>query len=121
MLRLLPKPGAGQDPPKQRRKWARAAALYLTPEESARVRAAMRNTARALGGYDVLAIVTGVPETSLKSAAFDKAPLGPGYALVVARAAQIPLESLLSGKMRPTDRCPTCGAHPADRRKVGAT
>lgn len=121
MLRLLPKPGAGQDPPKQRPKWKRADVLRLTDDEIRHLRAGLHNLRFALGGWKVVAMVTGIPQKTIESASMScgERPSGT-FALRVAKAAGLPVETLLSGELRVTDRCPTCGTHAADRRK-GAT
>lgn len=122
MLRIVhPAPsGQGSGPPK-RRKGQRSGALSLSADEIRHLRAALQNLRFALGGWDVVAEVTGIRRVTLEHAG-SKRSRRPHAAIAIraARAAGISVEALLSGKMRPTDRCPTCGTHAADRRKGGA-
>lgn len=108
MLRLLPKPGEGQgtDPPK-RRKGTRSRSLSLTADEVRHMRAALKNITRAYGGRDVLALVMGVPADTLSNA-MGRRPSGT-FALRLARAAGVSVESILTGSFTAAGRCPTCG------------
>lgn len=111
MLRLVhPAPsGQGIDPPK-RRPGSRSAALILTPEEVQHVRTAIRNLARAYGTWGCLALVMGIPEHSLQQAV-NRRNGRPSAAMVLlaARAGGTTVEQILSGKIAPAGRCPTCG------------
>jgi len=104
MLRLVhPAPqGKGTRPPKG----SRAPSLSPTPEERKRIKAAVRNIARAYGGYAVLVAVTELNRKTLeksdRSASF-------ALAIVVARAAGIPVETILSGVVSEAGRCAVCG------------
>ncbi len=123
MLRIVhPAPrGQGSDPPKRRRR-ERSAALSLTAEEGKHLAATLRNLRFGLGAWSVVAMVTGLPITLLTKVAQPgrKRGIHPAVALRAAKAAGLPVETVLSGAMRPADRCPTCGAHAADRRKGAA-
>jgi hypothetical protein len=116
MLRLVAPQGAqGQDPPK-RRKGAKPAALFLTPEEARHVRAALRNTARAYGGRDVLATAMGVSRGTIDGAAVSTRPLSGTFAIRLAQAAGVSVESILSGKLGDAGRCQACGHRAGDGR-----
>jgi len=110
MLRLVhPRPaGQGTDPP-ARRKGSRSAALFLTPDETRLVRAALRNTGRAYGGQAVLATVMGIPHAAVKRAAGARRRLSGTFAIRLARAAGVSVESILTGALTAAGRCPTCG------------
>jgi hypothetical protein len=104
MLRLVHPAPQGQDTrPSKGRK---PPALYPTADERKRIRVAIRNLARAYGGYDVLAAVIGVSANALfcseKRASF-------GLAVLVARAAGIPVEQLLAGRPHVAGACAVCG------------
>lgn len=120
MLRLAhPAPaGQGTDPPKRRR-GSRAPALALTPDEVRHLRAAIVATARAYGGFPVLAHVTGIPVQALYKAK-RRRPCGV-LAIRVAKAAGTPLEAILSGKLTEAGRCTACGSRAAERTQSTAT
>jgi hypothetical protein len=83
-----------------------AAALTPTHEERQRIYAAARNLARAYGGYDVLATVVGVPVGTLYHVRRDASY---AMAVVIARAARVPVEQLLSGQPHVAGSCALCG------------
>ena len=116
MLRIVhPAPrGQGSGPPK-RRKGQRSDAYSLTNDEARNVRRALKNLVFGLGGADVAALVLGVPIDSVYGRRKQR-PSGT-FAIRIAKAAGLPVETILTGKMRLADRCPTCGAHAADRGK----
>lgn len=120
MLRLVhpAREGQGTDPP-ARRKGSKPAALYLTAEETRHTRAALRNTARAYGGRDVLALVMGVPLVTLQRAGTARRRLSGTFAIRLAKAAGIAVEAVLTGAMNATGRCPTC-SHRAGAGRVAA-
>ena len=67
MLRLAhPAPAGNATDPPARRKRGPAPSLTLTHDEARRVGAAIKATARAYGGHDVLATVIGVPVHTLQ-------------------------------------------------------
>jgi hypothetical protein len=76
-----------------------------TPEEQKRINAAIRNVARAYGGRDVLASIMGVNEHSLRG----RRPRSYGFAVLLARAANISIEQILSGKPHVAGSCVLCG------------
>src|SRR5262245_5469602 len=96
MLMLVhPRPaGQGTDPPR-RGKGSRSTALRLTQEELRHLRAAIKNTARALGGMDVLASAAGLSMASLNMAAYGKSRGSVALARCVARAAGTTVEAVL--------------------------
>jgi hypothetical protein len=95
MLRLLPQPGEGQDPPRHRR-GVPAASLSLTQDEARHLRASIRNVARQhYGTLSKLAAALGVKPNTLT----DRRHPCPGLAIAVARVTGIPVEALLSGKL----------------------
>jgi DNA-binding XRE family transcriptional regulator len=114
MLRLAhPAPrGQGTAAP-ARRKWSRAPALSLTPDEARHLRASLANTARAYGGVDVLAAAMGVPVQTLYKASQERHIPAPGLAIRLAAAAGTTVEAVLGGKLADAGRCPTCGAKTA--------
>ena len=109
MLRVVPPPppaGQGTDPPKRR--GARSAALSLTPDETRAFRAALRNIARAFGGFPVLAGVVGVPVATLYHALGRSTSAA--LALRIARAAGLHVEALLTPTLSTVGRCNACGS-----------
>lgn len=112
MLRLVhPAPrGQGTDPSIRRRKGTKPIALTLTREEQRHVRAALRNTARAYGGNDVLALVLDVPRLTLHGFLKSNRTISGTFAIRLAKAAGVSVEALLSGTVADTSKCPTCGA-----------
>jgi hypothetical protein len=121
MLRLVhpPSGGNGTDPP-ARRKGIRAPSLSLTADETRRVRAAIRNAARAYGSLECLAAAMGVRPGSLRNASSSKGRR-PSVALAfgVARAIGVHVEAMLSGAMNEAGRCSTCGARAGAGRAAG--
>lgn len=103
MLRLVHPAPKGQISSCRTRRYS--AVLTPTLDEQNRVRAAAKNLARAYGGRDVLASVMGVPLGTIKNLC-----RGVSYAIaiLVARAANIPVEQLLSGKPHEAGACPLC-------------
>ena len=103
-LRLVhPAPqGQGTRPSKGRK----SPALYPTPDERARIRAAVRNLARAYGGYDVLAAVMGVSASALQTI---RRKTSYAVAVLVARAAGAPVETILRPGVADAGRCALCG------------
>ena len=80
-------------------------ALFPTKEERTHIRAAIRNAARAYGGYDVLSSVMGVPIGTLQSAGRKTSF---AVAVLVARAAGITVEQVLSGRPHEVGTCALC-------------
>ena len=89
-------------------KGQRSQALSLTRDESARLRAALKNLRRAYGGWDVLAAVTGIRANTLENIAYGTKGGSAAVALRVARAAAMPVEQLLSGGVVEARACPLC-------------
>jgi DNA-binding phage protein len=112
MLRLVHPAREGQDPP-ARRKGARSPALALSPSEATAFRAALRNVARAYGGFPCLAAVVGVPVETLYAATGRRGSPSPALVLRVARAAGMHAEALLSPVLSEVGRCNACGARAA--------
>lgn len=106
-LHLVRPQREGQENRSSRRK--QSSALSLTPRESNRVRAAIRTLRRAYGGYDVLASVMGIYPATLQEIVRRRSPGSFGVAVLLARAAGISLEALLS-PLKSVAVCPTCGA-----------
>lgn len=110
MLRLAhPAPsGQGTDPPKRRKRPSDA--LVLSDEEVRHVRQALRNLVFALGGNDVAAQVLGIATNSVSSAKSSPKHRPSGtLAIRIAKAAGVSVESILTGAIAITARCPTCG------------
>jgi hypothetical protein len=103
MLRLVHPSPKGQE--KRARKPHDRSHYTPTPEEQARIHAAIRNVARAYGGRDVLASVMGVSEGRL----LGRHTRSYGFAYLLARAAGIPVEQLLSGQPHFVGSCALCG------------
>jgi hypothetical protein len=101
MLRLAHPAPQGQGPtaPK-RRKGSRAPAFSFTAEEVRHFRAALANAARAFGGVDALAAAMGVRVTTLYAVKAKRCPCGL-LAIRLASAAGIPVETVLTGTLRP--------------------
>jgi hypothetical protein len=87
--------------------------LTLTPDETRHLRAALKNTAAAYGGFDVLASVMGLRVETLYQVAHRRP--GGTFAIRLARAAGMTVEAVLSGALNPAGRCPTCGSRVGDR------
>jgi hypothetical protein len=104
MLRLVHPAPKGQV--SSRPKGFKSPALFPTKEERLRIRAAIRNAARAYGGYDVLSSVTGLPIETLQRAGRQTSF---GVAVIIARAAGIPVEQVLTGKPHEAGSCALCG------------
>ncbi|MGK3995968.1 transcriptional regulator [Sorangium sp. So ce1024] len=87
---------------------ARRQCLTLTPTQSSRLRATLRNLRAAYGTWDCLAGVMGVARSTLRNIV--KGHDGGSFAMAMraAKAAGIPMEQLLGGLVA-ADRCPTCG------------
>lgn len=122
MLRLVrPAPeGQGIGAP-SRRKGARAPSLSLTAEEVRHARAALRNTARAYGGFACLAAVMGLTVDALHAASGNRGRnLSGTFALRLARAAGVSVEAVLTGVLGIAGRCPTCGHRAGDGRIVAS-
>ena len=91
--------------------------MSLTDEEAQHFRAALRNTARAYGGFPVLAEVIGVPVATLYQTVNKKRRRPSGIlAIRLAKAAGMSVEAILTGKLTPAGRCAACGSHMSDRR-----
>ncbi len=114
MLSIVKAPQEGQEKRASKPKRATSPALSLTPQESNRVRAAIRTLKRAYGGYDVLAAVMGVKAITLESIIWRRSPGSYGIAVLLARAAGVSVESLLS-PLASVEVCPTCGARKGAR------
>jgi DNA-binding phage protein len=114
MLRLVHPPPEGQGPRPPR--WRRASALFLSAAEALHLRIATRNAARAYGGVEVLAAVSGVPAATLYNVIGDKGRRpSAAVALRVAKAAGMSVEVILGGHLSEAGRCPTCGSRVGDR------
>jgi DNA-binding phage protein len=114
MLRLVHPADHGQDPPI--RKGRRSAALSLTVEETQHFRAALRNVARAYGGFPVLAGVVGVSVDGLRQALKKSRRGSAVLALRVAKAAGMTMEAIIGPTLTEAGRCAACGSRVADRR-----
>lgn len=103
MLRLVHPVPEGQE--KRTLKKGQRSQLTPPPEQQARIHAAIRNIVRAYGGRDVLASVMGIGEGLL----YGRRPRSYGFAYLLARAAGIPVEQILSGKPHEARSCALCG------------
>lgn len=111
MLRLLPPPGEGQDPPAERRHRGPSPSLSLTTDESRSLRATIRNAGRAYGSIACLADAMHIPVKTL----YKTKRHGAALALAVARAAGMTVEAVISGKLSDAGRCKACGSRVGDR------
>ncbi len=120
MLRLVHPAPQGQDPPK-RRKGRHAPALSLTTEEARRVRVALKNLRRTCDSWAAVAQATGIGEDTLKSVAYERKhhPTGT-FAVRLAKAAGVSVESILAGTIASVETCPTCGHRPGTGRLAAA-
>lgn len=113
MLHVVQALNEGQE--KRARKYKpRNPAFLPTSEESARIRAAIRNLSRAYGGRDVLAAVLNVRQHLLTEVVCRKSRGSYALAILLSRAAGISLEALLS-PLKSVEICPTCGARKGAR------
>lgn len=106
MLRLVHPRKEGQV---SARKIKKSASLFPTAEEADRIRATIRTLRVAFGGWDVLAEVTGVKQTTLEMIAHRRSPGSYGVAIALARAAGIPVEQILRPGVQEAGKCPVCG------------
>ena len=103
MLRLVHPAPKGQV--SARRKGAKNPKLTPTHDEQARIHAAIKNLIRAYGGRDVLAAILGCAPTRLTG----RYTRSYGMAVLLARAAGIPVEQVLTGKPHEAGSCALCG------------
>lgn len=109
-LRLVQPHDKGQEKHPSRRKSPR---LCITSAERARLRAAVRNLAKAFGSYECLAAVVGVPKHSLHHAG-STGKVSHSFAVAIARAVGMTVDQLI-GPLASVDVCPTCGARKGAR------
>jgi transcriptional regulator with XRE-family HTH domain len=107
MLRLVHPRPAGQE--KRASKKPRSRIHYPTPEESDRIRAAIRHLSLAYGGADVLAEVLGVRRKMLGEVLCRKSPGSYALAILLARAARVSVEQILRPGVQEAGKCPVCG------------
>lgn len=107
MLRLIQDPDPSQPSAPRRRP---TPLDPLTTDERRHVQQALRNLRLRLGGWDVVAAVTGASQKTLSNAASRRGRPSTALALRAARAAGVPLEALLAGSIRSVGSCATCGA-----------
>jgi hypothetical protein len=101
---------------RERVAWSRArpptetrASADLTPDEQARVRVAIVFLRTRFGTYPKLASAMEVNLRTLTLAASRRGTVSAGIALRAARAAKVPVETILTGAWPPPGMCPTCG------------
>lgn len=83
---------------------------WLTPEQAARVRAALRVLRIRLGGGQPLAKALGVRLQTVERLCSAKGkPPGAGAAIRAAALAGVPVEDVLSGAWPKAGSCPLCG------------
>lgn len=92
-----------------RKKSKRDVEADLTEEERARVKAALAFLRRRLGGVAALAKAMGVKPCRVLYAMGPRSTVSAGVAMRTARAARVPLESILSGDWPEPGACPYCG------------
>ena len=102
MLRLVHPAPEGQV--LTRKKFSRPESRSPNSEEQARIHAAIKNLIRAYGGRDVLASILGVNPGTLTG----RHKRSYSFAYLLARAANIPVEQVLSGKPHEAGACPLC-------------
>jgi hypothetical protein len=103
MLRLVHPSPKGQE--KRTSKGRRSESLTPNAEEQQRIYAALDSIARAYGGRDVLASVMGVSLEVVKG----RKPRSYGFAILLARAAGVPVEQILSPGLTDVRSCSVCG------------
>lgn len=104
MLRLVHPAPKGQE--NTRPKFVRSDVFTPTKAEQDRIRATIRNLSRAYGGRDVLASVMKVPAHTLHNMKRTKTF---ALAVLLARAAGITVEQILTGKPHEAGSCALCG------------
>ena len=107
MLRLVHPAPKGKVP--ARPKYQRSGALTPTPLESDRIRATLRNLKLAFGGWDVLAAVLNVKPEHIKNVFYRVSPGSYALAVLLARAAGVTVEQVLSDRPHEAGKCPVCG------------
>lgn len=107
-LRLVAPPGQGTDPLAVRKK-KRHKIPPLTPEETGRLRSAVRNLYKQFGSsWSCIAAVLDVSAAGLQEIASGRNRGSAAVAIRVARVAGISVEALLSG-LADAGKCSTCG------------
>ena len=117
MLRLVQPAPAGQGL-RTRKGRRQAPSLSLTTEEARHLRATLKNAVRAYGGAPVLASVMGVPLSTIHQASSPKRLTSGTFAIRLAKAAGVSVESVLTGALNAAGRCATCGHRAGDGRAV---
>ena len=100
MLRLVHPAPKGQENVISKRRAERVP----TPDEQNRIHATIKNLVIAYGGRDVLASILNVAKKSLSG----RRTRSYTTAVLLARAAGIPVEQVLSGKPHEAGACPLC-------------
>jgi hypothetical protein len=123
MLRLIHPAPEGQEgtrPPGKRRHVV-APTLFLSEEEVRHLRAATKNLARAYGSLDCLAKVMGLPiDTMYRATTTMGRRVSGTFAIRLAKAGGVSVETVLGGQLAAMGRCLTCGHKPGDGRIVAA-
>ncbi|WP_433927008.1 transcriptional regulator [Sorangium cellulosum] len=105
----LPECGQGGRVP-TRRPYHRSRSLYLTPDETRRLRAALRGIKARLGTWRaVSAAMGGVHARTLAGVACGINRGSPALVLLAARVAATTVERILSPGVVAADRCDRCG------------
>jgi hypothetical protein len=81
----------------------------LSPEEAARVKAALRFLAKRHGTWAALAKAMNVKHVTVRHAVDKNGGVSAGVALRAARAAGVAVEDILSGAFPKPGVCPHCG------------
>jgi hypothetical protein len=92
--------------------WRRPKAVHgpdLTQAEQGNARAALRVLKRRAGSWPELATLVGLRVGTAQSALKPNGSVSAGVALRIARAAGVPLETVLSGAWPAPNACPHCG------------
>lgn len=84
--------------------------ILWTAEESARLRAGLKNARAMFGTWACLADAMHVRKSAVQATAGGKVRVSGAIAIRLARALGIPLEALLRGLTNVPKVCPTCGA-----------
>lgn len=95
-------------PPRKPRTRTRAAPPF-SPEEQARLRAALKTARGMFGSWACLAAAMGLPDGRLPRLGCGTRRMTGDNAIRLARALGVPLESLLRGVVGVPKTCPTCG------------
>lgn len=113
MLRLVHPTPVGQEGPRPPGRRRVSPVLSLSREEEQHVRAATKNLARAYGSLDCLAKAMGLPiDTMYRATTTKRRRVSGTFAIRLAKAGGVSVETVLGGQLAAMGRCLTCGHKP---------